>query len=488
MKVVVMGSLVLSILHSILLYGQRPGISVFFFCIVCLFFIFYLLDKKGKLKNKNALWLCVPILFLSITYGIWNNEILRVLNAFVMLGLTGYMILRLEQKDVTFVKTVSKIFSIFIGGIEYLGNALGAIKTVFIAEPNTKVGGKGKKIFKAICITIPIVLFVLALLISADSIFAGMFSNIILQLQNIFTEEVLFSLFFRIVVLLLLFIYLVTIFYNVLGEKTSYTEIDKKEYVPKWKLDSFTYHLIVTILNGIYLVFCGIQIVFLFTRMGSTGGISYADYARQGYFQLVIVSLINLMLIVLPKSMGVKEKKYTTVMKLLLVVFTVIILLSSFYRMYLYEQEYGLTFLRVAVFFAIATELLLMIPTTLYIMHKKVALFPSYVAIILVMYVLFNGINVDRMIAKTNIDLFFEKGEQTEDIDLSYLLYHTSIDSVKETERLLTSRNTEVREKVKDYFVQVEKELQEENSIWEWNYNQKAVQKSLETIGRNEEI
>ncbi len=129
-----------------------------------------------------------------------------------------------------------------------------------------------------------------------------------------------------------------------------------------------------------------------------------------------------------------------------------------------------------------------MIPTTLYIMHKKVALFPSYVAIILVMYALFNGINVDRMIAKTNIDLFFEKGEQTEDIDLSYLLYHTSIDSVKETERLLTSRNTEVREKVKDYFVQVEKELQEENSIWEWNYNQKAVQKSLETIGRNEEI
>ena len=76
MKVVVMGSLVLSILHSILLYGQRPGISVFFFCIVCLFFIFYLLDKKGKLKNKNALWLCVPILFLSITYGICNNEIL----------------------------------------------------------------------------------------------------------------------------------------------------------------------------------------------------------------------------------------------------------------------------------------------------------------------------------------------------------------------------------------------------------------------------
>ena len=121
-------------------------------------------------------------------------------------------------------------------------------------------------------------------------------------------------------------------------------------------------------------------------------------------------------------------------------------------------------------------------------MHKKVALFPSYVAIILVMYALFNGINVDRMIAKTNIDLFFEKGEQTEDIDLSYLLYHTSIDSVKETERLLTSRKTEVREKVKDYFVQVEKEFQVENSIWEWNYNQKAVQKSLETIGRNEEI
>lgn len=488
MKIAVIGSLILSILHSILFYEKKPGISMFLFCIACLFFLFYLLEKKERLNNKKAILLSIPILLLSSTYGLFNNETLRVLNGLVILGLTGYMIICLENKKVNLLNTFSKIFNIFIGALEYLGDSCSEIKKVFFIQSSDKKIGRGKKIVKAIFITVPIVLIVLALLISADSIFAEMFNGIIEKLQNIFTTELITSLFFRIVVLIIVFIYIVTILYNLLQQKTSYAELQNKEHKVNKKIDSFTFHCIITVLNIIYLVFCLIQITYLFNAKEMINDFQYADYARQGYFQLIIVSIINLILIVSSNSINNGNKSYTTIMKLALVLFTIIILISSFYRMYLYEQEYGLTFLRIVVFLAIITELMLMIPTVLYILNKNINLFSSYVIIITAMYIVLNFINIDSLIVKRNVELFYEKGEKTEDIDMYYLKHNISIDGIKEMQKLLISKNAEIREEVLTYLQSKQNMLQETKSIWEWNYNREAAKKSLEKLNLDEVI
>ena len=55
MKIAVIGSFLLAILHSILFYGEKFGISVFLFCIALGFLIIYIMQKNGKIKNaKNA--------------------------------------------------------------------------------------------------------------------------------------------------------------------------------------------------------------------------------------------------------------------------------------------------------------------------------------------------------------------------------------------------------------------------------------------------
>lgn len=50
----------------------------------------------------------------------------------------------------------------------------------------------------------------------------------------------------------------------------------------------------------LYLFFCGIQIVYLFLGKGSLpDGMTYSSYARQGFFQLLFVAVMNLVMVLL---------------------------------------------------------------------------------------------------------------------------------------------------------------------------------------------
>ena len=55
-----------------------------------------------------------------------------------------------------------------------------------------------------------------------------------------------------------------------------------------------------------------------------------------------------------------------------MVFLTLIIIVSSFYRMNLYEQAYGYTLLRLGVYVALITEGILLIPTVVYIVKDKI--------------------------------------------------------------------------------------------------------------------
>ncbi len=104
------------------------------------------------------------------------------------------------------------------------------------------------------------------------------------------------------------------------------------------------------VLAVIYLVFCAIQVGVLFTRSGAMlpKGYSYAQYAREGFFQLLAVSGINVLLVI------VSQRRFASgrALKTLLCIIsgcTYVMEISSAWRMALYVSVYGLTFLRMLV-------------------------------------------------------------------------------------------------------------------------------------------
>ena len=99
----------------------------------------------------------------------------------------------------------------------------------------------------------------------------------------------------------------------------------------------------------------------------------------------MVVSIINFVIILISKN-NKKEttegiKKYIKIMNVALAIFTIIILITSVLRMKLYEKEYGYTFLRLMVYWTQITELILIIPTIIYILKEKFQIFKYFLTI-----------------------------------------------------------------------------------------------------------
>ena len=159
------------------------------------------------------------------------------------------------------------------------------------------------------------------LLSSADEIFGKLFINIADNILEIFRNIKISTLIVKLILTCICFIYFVCFFEYI----TYRYEIDNIEEKKKTQKDDFTIKMILTSLNIIYLFFCIIQIKALFLKNVS---INYADYARKGFFQLMIVSAINLVTILIAKNYNKNtnvKTKYINSMSILMILFTFII-------------------------------------------------------------------------------------------------------------------------------------------------------------------
>ncbi|MES0837631.1 DUF4153 domain-containing protein [Nocardiopsis tropica] len=108
-------------------------------------------------------------------------------------------------------------------------------------------------------------------------------------------------------------------------------------------------------LVALFTAFLGVQAVAMFggdDHVQRVAGVTYAEYARQGFFQLVVVSLLVLCVIavavyVLPSRPAATRTLRNALLGLLCVL-TLVILASAMMRLQLYIDTFGLTRLRIS--------------------------------------------------------------------------------------------------------------------------------------------
>lgn len=406
------GALILSIWHSILFWDKEIGLSALLFAIPLIYVTVKIL--KGKTENKKALLLSIPIILLSSTYFLFNNSLFNALNIVIIPLLYIIMMMLATTKELKVKSIIFKILAVIIEPFNYFGEVIVELKNkIFPSQEKEGTQGKREKknIIKAIILTGFIVIIVLILLASADSEFASLFLDILDAIINLSLP----SLVIRIGVIILLFFYISSFFINILSKGNGLSEINNEE--ENSKKENLTINMILTTLNIIYLIFCFTQIKQLLT----VEDIIYSEFARKGFFQLMLVTLINLIVILKATSKDLKEtekqKKYKKTMCIVMIIFTFILIILSFAKMNLYISQYGDTRLRLLVNFTLLTETILLIPTSLYIMNSKINLAKSYLIIITTMYCIINFANIDNVIAKRNVQRFEETGK----IDIWYL-------------------------------------------------------------------
>lgn len=486
MKVILIWSLFLSIWHSLLFWNQEIGVSALLFAMPVVNMAIQVMSEKTR--NKKAWLLIIPIILLSSTYCLFDNPIFYQLNKIVIPLLYVIMIVSLNSTSKSIIsKIISQIFETFGYFEALLIEMKDEIMTKLKIKKENKRENKDRDFLKSAFFTLVILFIVLGLLASADSEFAKLFINIFEGIEdlNIFTLAV------RIGIIILIFFYIASFFINALSEDDWKKENETEDGQSK---DSFTLRMMLTALNIVYLVFCYVQIKSLFT----IENIKYSSYARQGFFQLMIVSLINITMILNATNKNLKEtekeKKYKKNMCMTMLVFTLIIIISSLTRMNLYQQNYGDTRLRILVNFTLITEIILLIPTAVYILKSNINLLKSYFIIIVSMYCVINFVNIDNIIAKNNIDRYIENGK----IDLNYLIKLDSTDTIKQLVRLQETKFKYTGETVYEnnmtinqqntlntYLFNKKEELEEKETLPEFNYSKWNARKLLEKVRYN---
>jgi len=458
MKKTLVGTIIICLLHSILLVNQDLGLNVLLFTIPLLGFLIYRMREEKVIKNKWGFLYIIPIIVLSTSYFIYDNS-LKYLNFLVIPGLYFLMYITTIKPVNTFADMIVEVLNLLVKPLNFIGMFMKeTMKLIPSKEHKKKVVKKNNDVLISLLVVIPVVIIVLMLLSSADSIFGGIFKNIFnIDLSFLRLDEVVT----RVILFVLLFLYLgsTTFFLTQEYRKEKRVKGEEKEYKP------LTLNMLLVSLNIIYVVFDIIQINSLLLHRVAKG-FNYADYARSGFFQLMTISFINIIIVLLSKKC--KEETKTKIMSIGMILLTLIINISAFYRMFLYEQAYGYTVLRLGVYVILITEAILFIPTIVYIINKKTPILNWYLAITIGVYSFINCFSVDRIIAENNIERYARTGK----IDI-YYLENNNYDNLNQLRQLLPALkdNKEIFEAEKDSLDAYINSMDKDNKTTIFGYN-----------------
>jgi len=170
--------------------------------------------------------------------------------------------------------------------------------------------------------------------------------------------------------------------------------------------------VVLGLLDLMFLTFVVIQIRYLFGgagRVAATAGLTYAEYARHGFFELVTVTALALPLLLIAHwLLRAENRVHEILFKALagiMVALLFVVVASALQRMYLYQQEFGLTELRLytTIFMAWISIVLLWFVLTVLRSRRDRFAFGALLAGFAAIFAI-NAMNPDALIASTNID------------------------------------------------------------------------------------
>lgn len=464
--ITLLSSFMLAIIHQYLFYGKEVGVSYPIF--VILFYGFMVLFTRDRVRPLTMIdaFMAGVVLMLALTFLLYDNEPLRILNFLVVPGLIilhmTYLVGRKQRQwwDMGLIGTA--IDHLLPQSIRHWGT---------VARITAKTGGRGWgktqktvafKVFIGIVASVPILIVVVALLSSADGIFNEYLSGFPEWLNQLTLTPGLPRVIWILIAGVLLFGYVwgfvqpmqyeaekrenahwkngkVFVAASVI-EKQGDPSINplmegqvENEIIPEviptqahrepFSLDPVIVGTMLLVINCVYVLFVLVQFSYLF---GAGEGLlpsdlSYAEYARSGFAELVLVTGINFFILIIALQFTRSSSKAGSVVHQVLLFVLVgcsaIMLYSAFIRLNLYEQAYGYTYIRFLVHaFMIFLALLLLI-AALRIRYTSIPLIRWYIVLSLTAYVAINYVGMDHRIAALNIERYHQTGH----IDASYL-------------------------------------------------------------------
>ena len=387
-----------AVVFTFCLYKNENGITYPVFSAATIGGFILFLKATGEKIKKLSYLLMTFIMALSIHVCTTTSVPLVIFDKLFVFALFFIMFLYNLYDDSTW--DVSRYFFAILGTllsslrfvVDPLADAFG-LKKDDSENPGSKIKENILPVIIGLAITVPLLCVILPLLASSDAVFSNVLDSIFSFDINEDFINIIFITFF-----IFLFGYmLIKRFYH------------KSDWLTKDVTDKRTHNPMVAItisavLLIFYVIYSGIQIIYLFLGFGELPkGYTYAEYAHEGFFQLVFVCLINLALVLICRKYS-KDNKVLKIMLTTICACTYVMLLSSAYRMILYISVYGLTFLRVYVLWALIVIALVMAGTIAYIFFENMPFVRYSALVVVITWSVFAFSYPDRYIASYNLE------------------------------------------------------------------------------------
>ena len=365
-------SLLYSAFYAFCLYKNASGITYPFFVIGTLCYFFFSMRKLGVPYKKDSIFYIVSIVLLGISNCMTASPQILYMNKCGIFLLTFTLMLHTVYNDKAWnlPKYFAAIFQTIGSCLACLFRPFSDMVSYFDAQKQEKPSKKSyfPAILIGIVIAIPLLVFMTILLASADVVFGKILVSLTKAL-NIWTITGILFL-------------MTIVFFSSYGIFAALCKKSVKEEPRERTLfDPIIAVVITSLLCVLYVFFSVIQIVYLFIgNMELPAGYTYAGYAREGFFQLLAVCIINF-LIVLVCLYLFRENDVLKGILAMICICTFIMIFSSALRMLLYIDTYALTFLRLFVLWALAVIFFLMAGVTTFIFYRRFPLF-LYLSII----------------------------------------------------------------------------------------------------------
>ncbi len=334
--------ILLAVLGTVFLYDADGGIFPVFFPIV-----FYLwLVKVTDRIDRQDLFFFVIMELIAISSFLTGNYFVINMNCFFMFAVGALW-------AVSRYRNISG-YDLGKGILVWCESVLGCLPGLsdffedtseYAKTHNRAKRGKSTTVIVGVLIAVPLTALVLYLLAEADAVFMSGLASIIpkLDITNI-VEIIIYAL-------AIFFFSYCAVRYQM------HDRVEKQGRNPGFS--RVTAVIIMMPLAIIYAVFGIVQIIYLFAGAGSLPeGYTYSSYAREGFFQLLFLCILNLILVRIVEKCFEKSG-LTDILSLVICACTILIDVSSVFRMIMYIQSYRLTQQRILTLFVDAGVLLL---------------------------------------------------------------------------------------------------------------------------------
>jgi len=349
--------------------------------------LLYLIWKK-EIVNPYTKWFIPLLIIMIVDMFVYSNDMVQFTLPIIFYIMVILLYLSSMQKVHSFYQTLIPKLALPMRAISYIKDFLdGLLLKKGDKKLYTRIG-------QALLITLPFLGVFIALLIGADSQYSHF-------MTHLFRFDSHFELHYLITMPLYFITYLLLFIYGFSNHKTR-TELQDTKV-----LDLLIVGIFLGFINLLFLSFITMQIPFLVNSSNVPQHVNIAEFAREGFFQLMAVMGL-VMFIFLFIMRRFKGEKRITFFLVGLLVQSIIMGIVSLKKMHLYQEIKGATVLRYYVEWFDYFLILSLLLGIVFLLRKYA--FTKLLNIItilgLVSFTLIVSLNIDAMVAKNNIEKF----------------------------------------------------------------------------------